>query len=59
MSTIQYVSIAGAGTMGASLAQTFALFGYDVTVYDIFETSLEKAKRLVDLNQEKIGRAHV
>ena len=38
--------------MGASLAQTFALFGYDVTVYDIFETALEKAKRLVDLNQE-------
>lgn len=49
---IQKVSIAGAGTMGASLAQTFALFGYDVTVYDIYETALEKAKRLVDINQE-------
>lgn len=37
---------------GASLAQTFALFGYDVKVFDIYETALEKAKRLVDLNQE-------
>lgn len=49
---IQKVSIAGAGTMGASIAQTFAMFGYDVTVYDIYETALEKAKRLVDINQE-------
>lgn len=49
---IKNVSIAGAGTMGASIAQTFALFGYDVTVYDIYEAALEKAKRLVDINQE-------
>ena len=38
--------------MGASIAQTFALFNYEVTVYDIFETALDKAKRLVDINQE-------
>ena len=38
--------------MGASIAQTFALFYYEVTVYDIFETALDKAKRLVDINQE-------
>lgn len=49
---IKNVSIAGAGTMGASIAQTFALFGYNVTVYDIYEAALEKAKRLVDINQE-------
>lgn len=49
---IQKVSIAGAGTMGASIAQTFAMFGYDVKVYDIYEAALEKAKRLVDINQE-------
>ena len=52
MSNFKHISVAGAGTMGASLAQTFALFGYDVKVFDIFETALEKAKRLVDLNQE-------
>ena len=52
MSNFKHMSVAGAGTMGASLAQTFALFGYDVKVFDIYETALEKAKRLVDLNQE-------
>ena len=52
MSNFKHLSVAGAGTMGASLAQTFALFGYDVKVFDIYETALEKAKRLVDLNQE-------
>ena len=52
MSDFKHISVAGAGTMGASLAQTFALFGYDVKVFDIYETALEKAKRLVDLNQE-------
>lgn len=52
MSNFKHISVAGAGTMGASLAQTFALFGYDVKVFDIYETALEKAKRLVDLNQE-------
>ena len=49
---IKKIGIAGAGTMGASIAQTFALFYYEVTVYDIFETALDKAKRLVDINQE-------
>lgn len=30
------IAIAGASTMGASIAQTFALFAIDVTVYDVF-----------------------
>ena len=38
------VGIAGAGLMGASMSQIFAKYGYDVTVYDAFETSLEKGK---------------
>ena len=52
MSNFKHISVAGAGTMGASLAQTFALFGYEVKVFDIYETALKKAQRLVDLNQE-------
>lgn len=52
MSNFKHISVAGAGTMGASLAQTFALFGYDVKVFDIYASALEKAKRLVELNQE-------
>ena len=49
---IQKVGIAGAGLMGASMSQIFAKYGYDVTVYDAFPESLEKGKRLVEVNQE-------
>lgn len=45
------IAIAGAGTMGASMAETFAKFGFQVVLYDIFPASLEKAKRLIELNQ--------
>ena len=51
MRAISHVAIAGAGTMGYSLAQAFALFGYDVTLYDLFPAALEKAKGLIALNQ--------
>ncbi len=46
------VVIAGAGVMGASLAQVYALAGYDTWVYDIYEAGIEKGKHLIVLNQE-------
>ena len=46
------IGIAGAGLMGASMSQIFAKYGYDVVVYDAFEASLEKGKRLIALNQQ-------
>ncbi|MBO5122243.1 MAG: 3-hydroxyacyl-CoA dehydrogenase family protein, partial [Oscillospiraceae bacterium] len=49
MRAISRVAIAGAGTMGYSLAQAFARFGYDVTLYDLFPAALEKAKGLIAL----------
>ena len=52
MRDIKKIVIAGAGTMGASMAQTFAKFGYGVTLYDLFPEALAKAKRLIKLNQE-------
>lgn len=52
MREIKTIVIAGAGTMGASMAETFAKFGYNVVLYDIFESALEKARRLISLNQE-------
>lgn len=52
MRKIDTIVIAGAGTMGASMAETFAKFGYRVVLYDIFESALEKAKKLISLNQE-------
>ena len=46
------VVMAGAGVMGASLAQVYALAGYETYVYDIYEAGLEKGKHLISINQE-------
>lgn len=48
------VVIAGAGLMGASLAQVYALGGYETILYDVVEAGLEKGKHLLDLNQETL-----
>ena len=48
------IVIAGAGVMGASLAQVYALAGYTVVLYDVIEAGIEKGKHLVDLNQETL-----
>ncbi|MBQ5739297.1 MAG: 3-hydroxyacyl-CoA dehydrogenase family protein [Oscillospiraceae bacterium] len=52
MRKIQHIVIAGAGTMGASMGQIFARYGYDVTLYDLFPAALEKAKNLIAINQK-------
>lgn len=52
MREIQTIAIAGAGTMGASLAQAFAKYGYPVKLYDLFPAALEKARGLIRLNQQ-------
>ena len=52
MKSIKNISIAGAGTMGSSMAETFAKYGYSVVLYDLFPEALEKAKRLISINQE-------
>lgn len=52
MRKIQHIVIAGAGTMGASMGQIFARYGYDVTLYDLFPAALEKARGLIALNQK-------
>ena len=54
MREIKKVFVAGSGTMGMSIAQAFAGNGYEVTVYDIFEAAIEKAKKLLQLNQEAL-----
>ena len=56
---IHTIGIAGAGTMGASIAQTFALHGHPVIVFDVYDTAIEKAKKLVDLNQETWVKAGI
>ena len=52
MREIKNIAIAGAGTMGSSMAQAFTKFGYDVKLYDLFPAALEKAQRWIQINQQ-------
>ena len=52
MREIKRIAIAGAGTMGASIAQAFAKFSYGVKLYDVFPAALEKAKQMITWNQQ-------
>ena len=52
MKEIRRVAIAGAGTMGYSLAQAFAAAGYPVRLYDLFPAALDKARDMIALNQQ-------
>lgn len=52
MKNIKKIGIAGAGTMGSSMAETFAKYGYEVTLFDIFGEALKKAERLIGINQK-------
>ena len=45
---IEKVLILGAGTMGLQIGLQCAAWGFDVTVYDAFEKSLEQAKKRVN-----------
>ncbi len=45
------VVLAGAGTMGASLAQVYAQAGWDTVLYNRSASGLERAKNLIELNQ--------
>ena len=40
---IQKIGVIGSGTMGHGIAETFAMHGFDVNLYDIDETALKKA----------------
>ncbi|MFV0393592.1 MAG: 3-hydroxyacyl-CoA dehydrogenase family protein [Coprobacillaceae bacterium] len=48
------IIIAGAGVMGASMAQTFAKYHHIVILYDSFKESLNKGKQLIDINQDNL-----
>ena len=60
---IQKTGVAGAGAMGAGIAQVFAQAGLDVILFDVSVTQLEKAKTGIAKNleqavlKEKISKA--
>ena len=41
------ISVIGSGTMGNGIAQTFALFNFSVTLYDISSESLDKGEKTI------------
>lgn len=45
---METIVIAGAGTMGASMALSFARFGFQVHLYDISEESLIRGRELIE-----------
>lgn len=51
---IKKVGIAGAGTMGTSMAQIFAEKGYEVVIYDAFEAGIRRGRHLVEVNQASL-----
>ncbi len=50
LSEIKTIAIAGAGTMGAGIAQVCAQSGYDTWLYDVAETALQKGMLLIEKN---------
>lgn len=49
--SIRTIAIAGAGTMGSSMAETFAKHGYEVILYDVSSEAIRKAINIIRLNQ--------
>jgi len=54
ISNIKKIVIAGAGLMGASMAQIFARWDYFVTLYDIVPEAIDRGRELVAINQRAL-----
>ncbi|MDR7868732.1 MAG: 3-hydroxyacyl-CoA dehydrogenase family protein [Sporomusaceae bacterium] len=52
---IKKVAVLGAGTMGHGIAESFAMYGYDVTLYDLSTEVLDKAKGLIAQELEMLA----
>ena len=48
------ISVIGAGTMGNGIAHTFAQFGYQVSLIDISQASLDKAVATITKNLDRM-----
>lgn len=55
---IKNIVIAGAGTMGYSMAQIFAKNNYNVIIYDLSEKALENAKKRIHENMNTLVAEH-
>ncbi len=55
MAALQTVGVCGAGTMGAGIAQAFAQSGFPVTLYDVAQAQLGKAKAGIESSLKKFA----
>ena len=49
---IKKIGVIGAGTMGHGIAESFAMFGYNVNLYDTNAIQLEKALNEIKAEQQ-------
>jgi len=57
MKKIKSIVVYGPGVMGASMAQIFAQYGYNTTLLGRSEKSIEKAVKLIEINQASSVKA--
>lgn len=51
---IRKIVIAGAGTMGYSMASIFARYDYEVVIYDVSEKAINNAKEKISINVDTL-----
>ena len=56
---MKIISVIGCGTMGNGIAQTFALFDFNVKLYDISLSNLDNAKKTILRNLERMVKKEV
>ena len=56
---MKIISVIGCGTMGNGIAQTFALFDFNVKLYDISLSNLDNAKKTILNNLERMVNKEV
>ena len=56
---MKIISVIGCGTMGNGIAQTFALFDFNVKLYDISLSNLDNAKKTIQNNLERMVNKEV
>ena len=56
---MKIISVIGCGTMGNGIAQTFALFDFNVKLYDISLSNLDNAKKTIERNLERMVNKEV
>lgn len=55
---IKNIVIAGAGTMGYSMAQIFAKYNFDVTIYDLKDEAIKNARSRIQENTKILIEEH-